>query len=58
VEAKARTFSVLNYLGTMVFAQLAHAMSLNDVCDWLRMKARATAALAQQPLPRQQGARR
>jgi hypothetical protein len=67
VDAKARSFSVLSHLGTMVFVPLAHALSLNDVCDWLRLKARAVAsfgvtppwshaALAQQPLQLQQGA--
>ena len=25
----------------MLFAQLSHAISLNDVCDWLRLKAAA-----------------
>ncbi|MEI6713486.1 MAG: IS4 family transposase [Verrucomicrobiota bacterium] len=39
VEKKARTFSVLSHLATMLFAQLSHAISLNDVCDWLRLKA-------------------
>jgi len=38
VEDKARTFSVLSHLSAMLFAQLAHAMGLNDVCDWLRLK--------------------
>ena len=41
VEGKARTFSVLSHLSAMLFAQLAHAMGLNDVCDWLRLKAAA-----------------
>src|SRR5665213_3548304 len=45
VDVKARTYSVLSHLGTMIFAQLAHALSLNDVCDWLRLKARAIAAV-------------
>ncbi len=49
VDAKARTFSVLSHLGTMIFAQLAHALSLNDICDWLRMKARAIAAFGLTP---------
>ena len=31
VDAKARSYSVLSHLGTMVFAQLANALSLNDV---------------------------
>lgn len=39
VEAKARTFSVISHLAAMLFAQLSRAISLNDVCDWLRLKA-------------------
>jgi len=39
VEDKARTFSVLSHLSAMLFAQLSHAIGLNDVCDWLRLKA-------------------
>ena len=38
-EDKARSFSVLSHLSAMLFAQLARAISLNDVCDWLRLKA-------------------
>jgi hypothetical protein len=38
VEEKARTFSVTSHLAAMLFAQLTHAISLNDVCDWPRMK--------------------
>lgn len=38
VEAKARSFSVVSHLSAMLFAQLSHAMGLNDVCDWLRLK--------------------
>lgn len=38
VEAKSRTFSVVSHLSAMLFAQLSHAMGLNDVCDWLRLK--------------------
>lgn len=41
IEAKARTFSVTSHLAAMLFAQLAHAIGLNDVCDWLRLKAAA-----------------
>jgi hypothetical protein len=41
VDAKARTFSVLSHLSAMLFAQLSHAIGLNDVCDWLRLKAGA-----------------
>ena len=38
VDAKARKFSVHSHLAAMLFAQLTHAIGLNDVCDWLRMK--------------------
>ena len=49
INTKARTYSVLSHLGTMIFVQLAHALSLNDVCDWLRLKARAIAAFGLTP---------
>ena len=49
VDGKARTYSVLSHLGTMLFVQLAHALSLNDVCDWLRLKTRAIAAFGLTP---------
>ena len=49
VDVKARTYTVLSHLGTMLFVQLAHALSLNDVCDWLRLKARAIAAFGLTP---------
>jgi hypothetical protein len=32
LDVKARTYSVLSHLGTMLLVQLAHALSLNDVC--------------------------
>jgi hypothetical protein len=38
VDVKARTFSVTSHLAAMLFAQLSHAIGLNDVCDWLRLK--------------------
>jgi hypothetical protein len=38
VDAKARSFCVRSHLASMLFAQLTHAIGLNDVCDWLRMK--------------------
>lgn len=41
IQSKARTFSVTSHLAAMLFAQLAHAIGLNDVCDWLRLKAAA-----------------
>jgi hypothetical protein len=33
----------------MLFAQLSHAISLNDVCDWLRLKAAALSRLRISP---------
>ena len=38
VDAKARTFCVRSHLAAMLFAQLTHAIGLNDVCDWLRIR--------------------
>lgn len=49
VDAKARSFSVLSHLSAMLFAQLAHAIGLNDVCDWLRLKAAALARFGVTP---------
>jgi len=43
-DARARSFSPLSHLAAMLFAQFAHVLSLNDLCDWLRLKARAIAA--------------
>jgi len=36
VDRKARTFSPWSHLVALLYAQLAHALSLNDVCDALR----------------------
>ena len=35
VEDKARTFTPWSHVVTLLYAQLAHALSLNDVCDAL-----------------------
>ena len=40
IDAKARTFTVWSQVVAMVYAQLVHAISLNDVCDGLRHHAR------------------
>jgi hypothetical protein len=45
VADKSRSFSVVSHLAAMLFAQLSHAMGLNDVCDWLRLKAKALARI-------------
>ena len=36
VEAKARTFSACSHVVAVLYAQLTHAIGLNDVCDALR----------------------
>jgi Transposase DDE domain/Domain of unknown function (DUF4372) len=49
IEARARTFSIFSHMAAMIFVQLAHALSLNDVCDWLRLKVRAIAGFGITP---------
>lgn len=49
VDVKARTFSVVSHLSAMLFAQLSHAMGLNDVCDWLRLKSAVLARFGVTP---------
>jgi len=40
-ERRARTFSCWSQVVAMVYAQVAHALSLNDVCDALRLPPRS-----------------
>ena len=49
VDAKARTFSPQSHLAAMLFAQLSHAIGLNDVCDWLRLKSAVLARFGVTP---------
>lgn len=49
VDAKARSFSVTSHLAAMLFAQLSHAIGVNDVCDWLRLKSAALARFGVTP---------
>jgi hypothetical protein len=51
VDAKARNFSVLSHVAAMLFAQPSHAIGLDDVCDWLRLKAAALTRLQILPPP-------
>jgi RNAse (barnase) inhibitor barstar len=37
VDKKARTFSVWSHFVSLMYAQLTHAISLNDVCDGLQL---------------------
>ena len=38
VEKKARTYSAWSHVVALLFAQLTHALGLNDVCDALRLQ--------------------
>lgn len=49
ISKQARGFSAWSHLGAMFFAQLSHAMSLNDICDWLSMKRQAIAGFGMTP---------
>jgi hypothetical protein len=37
VEAKSRTFRPWSHVVSLLYAQLTHALGLNDVCDALRL---------------------
>ena len=45
VAAKARTFSLWSHVISLLYAQLTHALSLNDVADSLRLHRNQLAAL-------------
>jgi hypothetical protein len=39
VEKQARTFTAFSHVVALLYAQLSHALSLNDVCDGLGLMA-------------------
>jgi hypothetical protein len=41
IDQKARTFSPWSHVVSMVYAQVSHALSLNDICDSLQNHAGA-----------------
>jgi hypothetical protein len=45
VDKKARTFTPWSHVVALVFGQLAHAIGLNDVCDFLRPHASKLAGI-------------
>lgn len=45
VDDQARTFSPFSHVVALLFAQLSHALSLNDICDALRLMATPLRAL-------------
>src|SRR5580658_2059216 len=50
-EARARTFSPWSHVVAMVYAQVSHALGLNDVCDALRLRVSALYAMRGAPPP-------
>jgi hypothetical protein len=44
-DKKARTFSPFSHVVALLYAQLSHALSLNDICDGLRLMATPLRAL-------------
>ena len=45
VDKQARTFSPFSHVVALLYAQLSHALSLNDICDGLRLMATPLRAL-------------
>src|SRR5262249_24931921 len=45
VDKKSRTFSPWSHVVSLIFAQLTHAISLNDVCDALRLNSGPLSAI-------------
>jgi hypothetical protein len=45
VDEQARTFSPFSHVVALLYAQLSHALSLNDICDGLRLMATPLRAL-------------
>lgn len=55
VDKRSRTFLPWSHVVAMVFAQLSHALSLNDLCDTLRNHAGALATLRNATPPSRNG---
>jgi hypothetical protein len=55
LEKKCRTFSPWSQVCAMVYAQLAHAQSLNDLCDALDLEASALRAIRGATTPSRNG---
>ena len=55
VEDKARTFTPWSHVVTLLYAQLAHALSLNDVCDALSFVTGRLAAIRGAKAPSRNG---
>ena len=45
VDKKCRTFDEWSHVAALIYAQLTHAIGLNDVCDGLRMNSSALSTI-------------
>ncbi len=55
VDKKARTFSPFSHVVTMLYAQLSHALSLNDICDALNSHAKSLFTVRRATAPSRNG---
>ncbi len=55
VEKKARTFSPFSHVVAMLYAQLSHALSLNDICDALNNHAKSLFTVRRATAPSRNG---
>ncbi len=55
VDKRSRSFTPWSHVVSMIFAQLSHALSLNDVCDALRYHASALLTLRNATPPSRNG---
>ena len=55
VDKKARTFSPWSHLVSMLYAQLVHCISLNDICDTLRSHCEALSTIRGASAPSRNG---
>ena len=55
VAEKSRTFTPWSHLVSLIFAQLTHALGLNDVCDALRLHSGPLSAIRGATAPSKNG---
>jgi hypothetical protein len=55
IDKKARTFSPFSHIVTMLYGQLSHALSLNDICDALKNHARSLFTVRKATAPSRNG---
>jgi hypothetical protein len=55
VDKKSRTFSPWSHVVSMLFAQISHALSLNDICDTLRLHSGALSTFRNATAPSRNG---